>query len=446
MRNKNRSLGALMTTVQPWNESVDGKLLLDEIEGVLKGHVVLPRWAAETLALWCVHTYGFELRDVGTYIGIESPEKRCGKSTLLGVLRRLVNRPVMATNISSSAFFRVIEETQPTLLIDEADTFLAGNDELRGILNAGYSRETAYVIRVSGVEGGGKKPGRLNELQENEKGLNRLNKLNGLNKEDQGMRNPPSPGFGATGGEEGTEQDEDEKSRLASFSCWCPKAMAAIGRLPDTLADRCIVIRMQRKVAREKCERPRKLETTELNRKCARFVMDNAEAIANAQPELPSSLHDRAGDIWEPLLVVADLAGGDWPQIARQAMAGLTAGALENNPLGSLFLDILILFAEGQADRMFSRTLAAGLERFSGRPWSELRKGKQITEQWLAGQLRPYALRPKTIWIGDVSAKGYLMEDFKDVFRRYIPQSDLEALRAESLAPGVGEEGKSVGG
>ena len=159
MRNKNRSLGVLMTTVQPWNEPVDGKLLLDEIEGVLKGHVVLPRWAAETLALWCVHTYGFELRDVGTYIGIESPEKRCGKSTLLGVLRRLVNRPVMATNISSPAFFRVIEETQPTLLIDEADTFLAGNDELRGILNAGYSRETAYVIRVSGVEGGGRSPG-----------------------------------------------------------------------------------------------------------------------------------------------------------------------------------------------------------------------------------------------------------------------------------------------
>src|SRR5439155_12939249 len=109
-----------------------------------------------------------------TYIEIESPEKQYEKSTLLGVLRRLVNRPVMAANISSPAFFQVIEETQPTLLIDEADTFLAGNDGLRGILNAGYSRETAYVIRVSGVEGGGKKPGRLNELNE-------------LNKEDQEM-------------------------------------------------------------------------------------------------------------------------------------------------------------------------------------------------------------------------------------------------------------------
>jgi hypothetical protein len=121
MRNKNRSLDALMKAVQPWHEPVDGKLLLDEIERVLKGHVVLPKWAAETLALWCVHTYAFELRDVGTYIGIESPEKRCGKSTLLGVLRRLVNRPVMAANISSPAFFRTEPAGVVFVLVSEGD-------------------------------------------------------------------------------------------------------------------------------------------------------------------------------------------------------------------------------------------------------------------------------------------------------------------------------------
>jgi hypothetical protein len=107
----------------------------------------LPKWAPETLALWVLHTYAFELRDVTAYLGIESPEKRCGKTTLLGVLNELVNRPIAAANISSPAFFRVIEEARPTLLIDEADTFLAGNDELRGILNSGYTRNTAYVVR-----------------------------------------------------------------------------------------------------------------------------------------------------------------------------------------------------------------------------------------------------------------------------------------------------------
>jgi len=94
---------------------------------ILCRYVLLPRWAPETLALRVLHTYAFELRDVTAYLGIESPEKRCGKTTLLGVLNELVNRPIAASNISSPAFFRVIEEARPTLLIDEADTLLAGN-------------------------------------------------------------------------------------------------------------------------------------------------------------------------------------------------------------------------------------------------------------------------------------------------------------------------------
>src|SRR5436305_1777040 len=129
-------------------DAESGQELLDELAGVLRRYVILPDWAAETLALWTLHTHAFEFRQVTTYIGIESPEKRCGKTTLLEVLSELVNRPVVAANISSPAFFRVIEETKPTLLIDEADTFLQGSDELRGILNAGYKKKTAFVWRV----------------------------------------------------------------------------------------------------------------------------------------------------------------------------------------------------------------------------------------------------------------------------------------------------------
>src|SRR6266481_3898827 len=134
--------------MEPWASPVDAKLLLDDLSRTLRRFVVLPKWAPETLALWTLHTYAFQLRDVTTYIGLESPEKRCGKTTLLTVLSELVNRPVVAANISPPAFFRVIQVMQPTLLIDEADTFLQGNDELGGILNSGYSRKTAYVMRV----------------------------------------------------------------------------------------------------------------------------------------------------------------------------------------------------------------------------------------------------------------------------------------------------------
>jgi len=70
-------------------------------------------------------------------------------SSLITVLSRLVHRPVVSSNISAPAFFRIIEELNPTLLIDEADTNLRGSDELRGILNAGYSKPTAFVWRVA---------------------------------------------------------------------------------------------------------------------------------------------------------------------------------------------------------------------------------------------------------------------------------------------------------
>src|SRR5437763_2936852 len=135
--------------IERWPEPVDGKLLLDGLVAVLKRFVVLPKWAAETLALWILHTYAFDLRNISTYIGIESPQKQCGKTTLLTLLSQLVSRPEIAANISPPAFFRVIEETRPTLLIDEGDTFLKRNGELRGILNAGDTLETAYVVRVA---------------------------------------------------------------------------------------------------------------------------------------------------------------------------------------------------------------------------------------------------------------------------------------------------------
>src|SRR3954453_4477306 len=118
------------------SNELNGQQLLDELAALLNRFFVLPKPPAETLALWIVHPYAFELRDVSTYIGIESPVRRCGKTTLMTLLCELVNRTEVASNISSPAFFRVIDETRPSLLIDEADTMLIGNNQLRGILNS----------------------------------------------------------------------------------------------------------------------------------------------------------------------------------------------------------------------------------------------------------------------------------------------------------------------
>jgi hypothetical protein len=369
---------------------VDGKVLLDILKQLLTRFVVLPKWAAEALALWIIHTYAFLLRDVTTYIGIESPEHRCGKSTLVTVLSELTHRSVVSSNISPPAFFRVIEDFQPTLFIDEADTLLPGNEQLRGILNSGYTRKTGFVLRVG------------NQVA--------------------------SSGSAAV----------DSNAPVNRFSSWCPKVIARIGRLPVTLADRCIVLRMQRKTANEECDRVKNLDALPLKRQCARFVQDHAAAIAAARPELPSSLNDRAADIWEPLFALADLAGGDWPDLSRKAAVALAETAQDQNPIASLMMDIFFLFFLDQrttnVERIFTRTLVDGLNCFTDRPWLELSKGKEITDSWLSKQLRPYGIRPKNIRIGEEQAKGYLQADCIDTFRRYIPKSERDAYLAHLTA------------
>src|SRR2546423_977235 len=307
--------------IEPWPEAVDGWTLLNEIKAFLTCFVVLPRWAAETVPLWTVHTFAFELRRVATYLGLESPVRECGKTTLMTLISKLVNRPLPASNVSSPAFYRSIHELHPTLLIDEADTLLPGNAQLRGILNAGYTQDMAYVLRVVSERGG---------------------------------------------------------SRLARFSCWGPKAIAQIGHLPDTLRSRCIVIRMQKKMAQQECERfeEDKALLLRLRRQCLRFVQDHAEAIAKARPTLPKELGDRSVQIWEPLVVLADLAGGDWPVLAREAAVGLSGSALADSPIGSFVFDIWVVFATVGGGRMFRQTLGQGLNSPPGRPRREKRGGQ----------------------------------------------------------------------
>ena len=189
---------------------------------------------------------------------------------------------------------------------------------------------------------------------------------------------------------------------------------------------------MQRKTIHEQCDRLRNLNAAPLRQMCKRFVLDHEHEIASAQPARPEGLNDRAADIWEPLFALADLAGGDWPQKARQAALSLSATAQENNPISSLLLDIFILFALAPEKRLFTRTLVDDLNaRSADRPWSEARNGKPITDLWLAQQLRPYGIKPRTIWIGDDHAKGYVDEDFHDAYRRYLAKSEFEALKAE---------------
>jgi putative DNA primase/helicase len=183
---------------EPWPEPVVGDELLNELVRTFQRFIVLPEHADTALALWVLFTYLADVVDVAPILAATSPEKRCGKTTLLALLNRLVHHPLSASNISAASLFRTVEKWSPALLIDEADSFLRDNGELRGVLNSGHTRDTAFVIRTVG--------------------------------------------------------DEHEPRR---FSTWGPKAIAIIGSLPDTLADRSIVVELQRKSASERVEKLR---------------------------------------------------------------------------------------------------------------------------------------------------------------------------------------------
>jgi hypothetical protein len=223
---------------------------------------------------------------------------------------------------------------------------------------------------------------------------------------------------------------------LATYSTWCPKFIAAIGHLPETLADRCIVIRMQRKREGEECARMRDLVGDDVREQCARLAEEHREVIARAKPEIPKTLNDRAADIWEPLFVIADLARGEWPEKARAAALALTAGAQQSSPAGSLLFDLAYLFEfVFRKERAFSQDIVKSLncDYFATRPWREARNGKPITEIWLSQQLRPYGARPKNMRAGARIVKGYHLADLKPAFR-YIPPAEFENLKAEVVA------------
>jgi hypothetical protein len=207
------------------------------------------------------------------------------------------------------------------------------------------------------------------------------------------------------------------------------------------LADRCIVIRMQKKTAGEHCDRIKTLEPTELIAACQDFVETCAQKIADAKPVMPDALSDRASDIWEPLIVLADIAGGAWPAIAREAALGLSAKPQETSPVASLLATILAIFDIKKTDRLFSRELVLILNQFLKSPWAELTKGKPATELWLARVLRPYGIRPCNMLVDGVQLKGYHKNEFIDLNARYVAPKALPPHSSETTKTALPEPG-----
>lgn len=363
--------GVSLPVVEPWPDPVPGAALLDELTAAIRRHVILRPAAAEATALWVAHTWVACRFQHTPRLGITSPAKRCGKSTLLDVLRAICHRPLKADNISASGVFRTVEALAPlTLLLDEADSFIRENEELRGVLNSGFER-SGEVIRVVEVDG-----------------------------EHQPIR----------------------------FRTFAPLALAGIGALPSTLEDRAVPVVLQRKGAAETATKLRapgaRAQLADLARKLARWAADRRTGLP-LDPAIPEAMGDREGDIAVPLLSIADDAGGPWPARARAALLdvfGKRAAEGGNTEAGALLLgDMRDLFDGRGATALHSTVIVAALGGMEDRPWPEWKRDKPITPTQLAVMLAPFKVRPVNIRDGKNVAKGYTKASFADAWARYLP-------------------------
>jgi putative DNA primase/helicase len=351
--------------VEPWPEAVDPAELLTDISKTIRRFIVCDKEAADAVALWVSMTWLIDVVQVAPLAVITAPEKRCGKSLLLTLIGKLAARPITASNITPAALFRAIDAWNPTLLIDEADAFLKDNEELRGLLNSGHTRDTAYVIRTVG-----------------------------------------------------------DDFKPTKFNTWGAKVIAGIGHVADTLMDRAIILELRRKLRHEKTERFRQADPglfEDLRAKLARFADDYKDQVKQAHPPLPQDLNDRAQDNWEPLLAIAQVAGGDWLQSGTAAALKLSSGESSSQTIGTeLLSDIKEIFEEKQVNRITLAELLKALCADEEKTWASFNRGFPIKPRQISKRLAEYGIKSKPVRIGNEVNKGYEKSQFEDAFARYI--------------------------
>lgn len=357
---------------EPWPELVDGAALLDDLASIFRRFVFMPEYSDTILALWTIHTYAHNWSEISPVLAVVSPEKRCGKTTLLDVLHALVRKPLMTSNITQAALYSVIEKFYPTLLIDEGDTFIHSK-ELIGILNSGHRKASAVIVRRGG----------------------------------------------------------ESYKEVVCYSTWAPKSIASIRDLPDTLMDRAIVIRLRRKTKVEQVDRFRTDRIADFEpcrRRIVRWVVDNIAFLKGADPAIPDDLQNRVADNWRPLFAIADAAGGRWSKRARHAaLVWNEKDNAEPSPGILLLGDLRTLFRSQNVDRLATKDILAALTKLEGRPWASYQGKQRLSAHDLGVLLRPYGIKSDKIRLKEPSevVQGYKYSlAMKDAFTRYLLPDD----------------------
>lgn len=358
--------------------------LLDAVKDFTTKYVILTDSQADALALWIAHTHTIDAAEATPYIEITSAEKRSGKSRLLETLQHVVANPWLTGRTSAAALVRKMGEGV-TALIDESDAAFKGPSEyseaLRGILNNGHRRGGCATLVVG---------------------------------QGTAMTCKDFPVFGA-------------------------KAIAGIGRLPDTVADRSITIQLKRRAPNEQVARQRyrdaKEEGEPLRDRLSSWSLTISDVLSAGRPDIPAELDDRAADGWEPLLAIADRAGGTWPKRARVAAKSLSCGEdREDASLGVRLLTDIQATIAGM-ERITIRELVQKLTAIEDAPWGDL-NGKPLDGRRLGWRLRQFGVKAKPIRVGDKTPKGYDAEQFEDAFTRYSLTPEKRETRVERETAG----------
>lgn len=358
-------------TLEAWPDPVDGASLAEEIRDRLQAHVIFGASGdADLAALWIVGSNLMDVWRLWPRLLINSPTKACGKSTLLETIDAMTHRGFIVSNASPAAIFRAIEAWRPTLLLDEADTWMRQNEELAGILNSGHTRRTARVIRVSEVNG----------------------------------EHVPT-----------------------AFSTWCPMAIAGIGSQRDTLMSRSVIISLRRKLPDEKVARlPHDLHSQLLRvrRQAARWAADNAVRLGAMTVEPPACGNDRMQDNFTPLWRIAAVLGGPWPdRIAAAYIAQAATDDDDAEPAGIMMLrDIAEIFVGHRSDRVATTEVVMDLIGLEDRPWSDWRNGRPITAQSVAKQMKPFGVKAKVLKLNGTATRVYLRSEVDAAAARYTAQ------------------------
>jgi uncharacterized protein DUF3631 len=358
-----------------------GAVVLDDVAAFLGRFVAYPSEHARIAhTLWVAHAHMMEQWDSTPRIAFLSPEPASGKTRALEVTELLVPNPIVAVNMSAAYLFRKVgSKDRPTILYDEIDTVFGPrareHEDIRALLNAGHRR--------GAVAGRCVMKGKTVHTEE--------------------------------------------------IPAYCAVALAGLGDLPDTIMTRSIIIGMKRRAPGEEVAAFRRSryekEGARLAARLAAWCADNADALDF--PELPPEIADRNADVWEPLLMIADRAGGHWPAVARVAAVALVALTSERNTsLGiRLLRDVLAAFARRNEDSISTSILLNELINTPESPWGDL-KGKPISDRRLASMLKRYDVRPVRIRVGERVERGYKAEDLHDAWARYLSTSLKEALHA----------------